>query len=530
MSEEVVRYTIRENERFGSGQYGFVYLARKEGEKEGEKKLYVIKIPQEDSMSDEKKSTFNNEVDILNILSPFDDNKYTSIIYDFKKFDDLENEEDKKEENKIEESKIKENKIKKNIVEIKKLNDKNEIIETIESPFYVMDYFSKGLLFDYAASGKLLDKPKLIKIIFKRIIKSYQYLHSKGICHLDIKLDNIIFDEKFWPIIIDFGFSQNYKYENGAIKPIKVYRGSRPYATPELWKKVENINGEKADIFSLGAVLFNLVTGKYGFDSSESSDKKYRLIIKKNYAFYWKKIKMVNLSDDFKDLYARMVAYDPDIRPTFDEVLNSAWLEEVRNLNQNEEDGIINELFTIYNDIKSPNEINIATKIQNENLKTRSGESYDNKIFQNPNLKPKKISNNRFNLNKSIIIDGDFSVVSFMNSLAEEINKQFKDISYIEASKEKLKFEVTFDYEEEDEEEKEEDKEKEEKEEDKEEEEKEEEKIEEKSFGNCRMLIELFKKENGKYLLEFIRTGGNVPSYNHHFLKLKEIITKKNLL
>ena len=76
-----------------------------------------------------------------------------------------------------------------------------------------------------------------------------------------------------------------------------------------------------------------------------------------------------------------MVAYDPDIRPTFDEVLNSAWLEEVRNLNQNEEDGIINELFTIYNDIKSPNEINIETKIQNENLKTRSGENYDNKIF-----------------------------------------------------------------------------------------------------------------------------------------------------
>ena len=86
MSERTVRYTIREDERFGSGEFGYVYLARKDGEKAGEKKLYVIKIPIEDKIGKDKKLTFNNEVDILNILTPIQGNKYTSIIYNFKKF------------------------------------------------------------------------------------------------------------------------------------------------------------------------------------------------------------------------------------------------------------------------------------------------------------------------------------------------------------------------------------------------------------------------------------------------------------
>ena len=107
-----------------------------------------------------------------------------------------------------------------------------------------------------------------------------------------------------------------------------------------------------------------------------------------------------------------------------------------------------------------------------------------------------------------------------MNNLVNKINKEFGDFCLIEASKTKLKFEVTFEYGEDENYKIEIEDEKEEENEDKEKEK------EEETFGNCRMEIELFEYEKGRYLLEFLRTGGRTPSYNHHFSKIKEIIEK----
>ena len=67
------------------------------------------------------------------------------------------------------------------------------------------------------------------------------------------------------------------------------------YRAPEIWEKKE-YNGAKADIFSLGVILFNLVTNlNYGFTTSKKSDEKYKLIIKggdDNLKLYWKTINM----------------------------------------------------------------------------------------------------------------------------------------------------------------------------------------------------------------------------------------------
>ena len=97
-----------------------------------------------------------------------------------------------------------------------------------------------------------------------------------------------------------------------------------------------------------------------------------------------------------------------------------------------------------------------------------------------------------------------------MNSLAYKIRSEFKN-SYIKA-KENLRMEVTFEYREEEEEE--------------EEEEKDDETEKINNIEDCFMMIELFEYEKGEYLLEFRRTGGRLPHYYHHFLKMREIITK----
>ena len=168
-----------------------------------------------------------------------------------------------------------------------------------------MDYFSRGLLVDYAGSGKLTEIQ--IKYIFKKVIESYKFLHEKcGILHLDIKFDNIMMDKDFSAIIIDFGFSKSYKDEKGNINPQIGSGGSKEFAAPELYKGKE-LTDEKADIFSLGVILFALVTKKFGFLCSRNNDPFYKLIRTNKYELYcdnMKKFKKIDgLSEDFKKLY-----------------------------------------------------------------------------------------------------------------------------------------------------------------------------------------------------------------------------------
>ena len=329
-------------------------------------------------------------------------------------------------------------------------------------------------------------------------------------------------DKDFIPIIIDFTFSKQYRDKDGIITPVTTLGGSDEYRAPELYEYKELMD-EKADIFSLGVILFNLISSSPCFDSSKETDKLYKLIRKGDYKSYWDKMKSLNLSLDFKDLYQRMVAYKPSERPTFDEILKHPFLKDVKDLTKEEEDKIKKELENLFNkyiiyaeEEKYEENENI---IKDEHLKTRTGESEEEVIFTNKDLEPKKISEDRLLLNQSMKITGDIPEVDYMNSLYRQIKNKFMNHCYIKDSRDSLKMEVEFEYDESEEE----------KGKEKREEKKEEEKEEKKHFEDCKMEIELLKYEKGKYLLEFIRTGGKFPDYYHHFLEIKKLISKNNI-
>ena len=460
------KYILRKEE-FGSGGFGRVILAEKEEEKENlEKRLYIVKNVLPDKITERNKRNFDNEIKIINYLSHIPNNKFTSIIYDFKKFQDDE--------------------------EIS--TDTNA-----PTPYYAIDYFSKGLLFDYAFLNCLSERQ--VKVIFRNIILGFQFLHRNGICHLDIKPENIVFDKDFWPVIIDFGLSKKFKDENGQKIFVRPIGGSERYNSPERWI-VQEIDGEKADIFSLGAILIFLVTGYAGFITSKADDEYYKLIIERNYNTYWTKIKQENLPRNFKCLYLGMVEPNPAYRTKLEDILRCSWFNEVNNLTKEEEEYIGKQLENIYKErIKTKKEINIEEYVKANNLITRSFTDDENAIFKDKNLKPKKISKDRLEINQSIRINGNFDIVNFMNSLKYKIKSEFGN-SFIKA-KENLSMEVAF------------------------------EEIENDDLrkvigiGDCVMMIELFEYEEGGYLLEFRRTGGRYPHYFHHFLKIQEIITNK---
>ena len=232
--------------------------------------------------------------------------------------------------------------------------DKNDIYKYI-----IFELCSKGDLYDYIKSTESGLEEKNCKILFYKILKAIQTMHEIGISHNDIKAQNILFDgENFDIKISDFRVSSFSRNENGKkiLKTKKV--GSDVYMAPEIILGY-NYDGEKADIFSLGVLLFFIMNFSPPFPiakvikNTNSSQRLYSFIKeKKNINLYWdymEKYKITKkLTKEFKNLFIKMVSYNPKERPTIEQILNDDWLKDITNLKEEEfkkyEQELISEL------------------------------------------------------------------------------------------------------------------------------------------------------------------------------------------
>ena len=493
----------------GSGGCGEVFVAKKTNDVV--KKAYILKTVNENSPHLESDIlTLQNEIKILKELNEgINPNlcPHFPVLYASD-----ENNYQKEEDNKYEKNKIQE----------------NDIMDA--RPYYVTDFFTKQSLYYYLIFMNDGFEEIHAKVIFKKIVETIKYCHDRKICHLDIKPGNIMLDNKFEPNIIDFGFSTKFRNDNDEIIKLNTTRGTQEYKCPEIWEEKE-LSGDKVDIFSLGVVLFNLVIGSLGFVTSEESDEYYNEIKQDTngtYEKYWKKISVVinkvELSTDFKNLYIKMVAYNPKDRPTTDEILNSPWLDEINKKKNEDKESLDNEVKKILENIYKEKIINIKAKKENssesdnsnsdkiilaEEIKltgyiTKSDNEGGN-IFLKPNLKPKKISEERINLNLCIIIDGYLDGKEYMNFIFNKIkdyldndNEESEDEIRFNASEEDLKFRVIFEK-------------------------------DEKYHKNCVIDIELFEYKDNRHILEFLRKSGEISDYYKNYLLIKDIIKGKEI-
>ncbi len=84
----------------------------------------------------------------------------------------------------------------------------------------------------------------------------------------------------------------------------------------------------------MGVLLFVIRAGKFPFNVSGYSDKRYRLIMNKNYEQYWKWFEKDNFSSEFKDLINHLICYDPAERFSVDEILEHPWIVKNTNYSQ----------------------------------------------------------------------------------------------------------------------------------------------------------------------------------------------------
>ena len=162
-------------------------------------------------------------------------------------------------------------------------------------------------------------------------------MHNANICHRDLKPGNILLDEIYNPKITGFYYSCIN------MNNLQGHAGTKSYTAPEILAN-QPYDGILADIFSLGQLLFILVTGQFGFKSSTPNDDFYGLIMAQNLDHYWQLIANHNLSQDFKDLFIRMVNPNPAQRPTIAQILNDTWMQEINNLGPEQMNALENEV------------------------------------------------------------------------------------------------------------------------------------------------------------------------------------------
>ena len=139
------------------------------------------------------------------------------------------------------------------------------------------------------------------------------YIHGHGISHRDLKPENILLDENQNIKLCDFGFG-NWKHDG---QLMKTFCGSTSYVAPEIIRHTE-YDGHAADVWSLGVVLYAMLTRTLPFDD----DNVTRLAEKIETANY----KMATeVSPEAVDLICRMLQPNPIKRFTLKDIINHSW-------------------------------------------------------------------------------------------------------------------------------------------------------------------------------------------------------------
>eukprot|EP00826_Nyctotherus_ovalis_P018819 TRINITY_DN15699_c0_g1_i3.p1 TRINITY_DN15699_c0_g1~~TRINITY_DN15699_c0_g1_i3.p1 ORF type:complete len:348 (+),score=73.43 TRINITY_DN15699_c0_g1_i3:68-1111(+) len=190
------------------------------------------------------------------------------------------------------------------------------LYETIDSSrqlFIIMELIKGRSLYSYVHSkkGSKLDERESMRI-FSQIASGIDYCHKNNVTHRDIKMENMLLDEKCNAKIIDFGFS----ICSNSTQKLKIFCGTPSYMAPEIVMKKEYA-GPPTDVWSLGVLLFAMLCGCFPFRGMNEGDL-FRCISKCKFTF------PRSVSGGARAVVNKMLCLDPRKRASAEEVCRDA--------------------------------------------------------------------------------------------------------------------------------------------------------------------------------------------------------------
>ena len=170
--------------------------------------------------------------------------------------------------------------------------------------YIVMEYVPGGTLEQFTTPEQLLPVEKVVEVIFKAS-RALEHAHRQGVIHRDIKPANILVTEKFDVKLSDFGVARL----EGATHTDLINVGSPAYMSPE--QLAEQDLTHQTDIYSLGVVMYQLLTGRLPFAGTSYASLMYQII---NHAPPTLRALRPELPEAFEAIVSRAMQKDLTIR------------------------------------------------------------------------------------------------------------------------------------------------------------------------------------------------------------------------
>src|SRR5437867_1137639 len=125
-------------------------------------------------------------------------------------------------------------------------------------PFFSMKFAGGGSLLE--AAPALRGEPRRAVALMAKVTRAVQHAHGQGILHRDLKPGNILLDGRGEPLVSDFGLAKWLDTSSHLTRTLTIF-GTPGYIAPEQVNGSSGKLGPVADVYSLGAILFDLLTG-----------------------------------------------------------------------------------------------------------------------------------------------------------------------------------------------------------------------------------------------------------------------------
>ncbi|KAG2498443.1 hypothetical protein HYH03_003700 [Edaphochlamys debaryana] len=197
-----------------------------------------------------------------------------------------------------------------------------EVYEGAECYYIVMECCEGGELFDHISKKQGFFTERQAAHLLRSLMLFVAHMHAKGIAHMDIKPENIMFDSEGATgvlKVLDFGSSM-------FVQPNELVHnafGTVRYASPEM---ANDVCGQKADIWSAGIVMYILLCGKAPF--LKANDLDTLNLIKSGPRVKFNGERWHTISQAAKDCIRALLEPNPRQRPTAAEVLTLPWLKQ----------------------------------------------------------------------------------------------------------------------------------------------------------------------------------------------------------
>ncbi|GJM21367.1 MAG: hypothetical protein DHS20C15_12820 [Planctomycetota bacterium] len=139
--------------------------------------------------------------------------------------------------------------------------------ETGERPYLVMEHIRGLPLTDYAREARL-DTVERLQLV-RRVCAAVQHAHERGVVHRDLKPANILVTESGQPKLVDFGAAGAMdisRQTRTMLTATGEWIGTVAYMSPEQWDASRHGVDERADVYALGVMLYELLSGKQPHD------------------------------------------------------------------------------------------------------------------------------------------------------------------------------------------------------------------------------------------------------------------------